>query len=93
MIQNKLNFNLYFNINFVIYINMSSILNDIDDSLNQVDAWMLKKEFDEYKKATDKFIYQLDIQLNVANHRIEELDAFVKYLEYKIFELEKDVNN
>lgn len=72
---------------------MSSILNDIDDSLNQVDAWMLKKEFDEYKKATDEFIHQLDIQLNVANHRIEELDAFVKYLEYKIFELEKDVNN
>lgn len=72
---------------------MSSILNDIDESLNQVDAWMLKKEFDEYKKNTDKFIHQLDIQLNVANRRIEELDAFIKYLEYKIFELEKDVNN
>lgn len=72
---------------------MSSILNDIDENLNQVDAWMLKQEFDEYKKNTDKFINQLAIHLNVANNRIEELDAFVKYLEYKIFELEKDVNN
>lgn len=72
---------------------MSSILNDIDENLNQVDAWMLKKEFDEYKKNTDKFINQLAIQLNVANNRIEELDAFIKYLEYKILELEKDINN
>lgn len=72
---------------------MSSILNDIDESLNQVDAWMLKKEFDEYKKSTDAFIHQLDIQLNTANQRIDELDAFIKYLEYKILELEKDVNN
>ena len=71
---------------------MSSILNDIDASLNQVDAWMLKQEFDEYKKNTDKFINQLAIQLNVANNRIEELDAFVKYLEYEILELKKDVN-
>lgn len=72
---------------------MSSILNNIDENLNQVDAWMLKKEFDEYKKNTDKFINQLAIQLNVANNRIEELDAFIKYLEYKILELEKDINN
>lgn len=71
---------------------MSSILNDIDDSLNQVDAWMLKKEFDEYKKNTDKFIHQLDIQLNTANRRIDELDAFIRYLEYEILELKKDVN-
>ena len=71
---------------------MSSILNDIDESLNQVDAWMLKKEFDKYKKTTDDVIHQLDIQLNVANKRIEELEAFIKYLEYKILELEKDVN-
>ncbi len=72
---------------------MSSILSDIDESLNQVDAWMLKHEFDEYKENTNKFIHQLDIQLNIANQRIEELDSFVKYLEYKILELEKDVNN
>lgn len=71
---------------------MSSILNDIDESLNQVDAWMLKQEFDEYKKNTDKFIHQLDIQLNIANQRIDELDAFIKYLEYEILELKKDVN-
>ena len=72
---------------------MSSILNDIADSLNQVDAWMLKKEFDEYKKNTDESIHQLDIQLNSANKRIEELDAFIRYLEYEILELKKDVNN
>ena len=72
---------------------MSSILNDIDESLNQVDAWMLKQEFDEYKENTNKFIHQLDIQLNSANRRIEELDAFIRYLEYEILELKKDVNN
>lgn len=72
---------------------MSSILNDIDDNLNQVDAWMLKKEFDEYKKNTDAFIHHLYIQLNDANRQIKELDSFVKYLEHKILELEKDVNN
>lgn len=72
---------------------MSSILNDIDENLNQVDAWMLKKEFDEYKKNTDKFINQLAIQLNGANNRIEDLHDFIKYLEYKILELKKDVNN
>lgn len=71
---------------------MSSILNDIDESLNQVDAWMLKQEFDEYKKTTDDKIKQLDIQLNVANKIIEELDAFIRYLEYEILELKKDVN-
>ena len=71
---------------------MSSILNDIDESLNQVDAWMLKQEFDKYKKITDDKINQLDIQLNVANKRIEELDAFIRYLEYEILELKKDVN-
>lgn len=71
---------------------MSSVLNDIDESLNQVDAWMLKKEFDEYKKTTDDSMRQLDIQLNVANKRIEELDAFIRYLEYEILELKKDVN-
>ena len=71
---------------------MSSILNDIDESLNQVDAWMLKQEFDKYKKITDDKINQLDIQLNVANKRIEELDAFIRCLEYEIFELKKDVN-
>ena len=71
---------------------MSSILNDIDESLNQVDAWMLKQEFDKYKKITDDKINQLNIQLNVANKRIEELDAFIRYLEYKILEIEKDVN-
>lgn len=71
---------------------MSSILTDIDESLNQVDAWMLKKEFDKYKKNTDAVIHQLDIQLNVANKKIEELEAFVRYLEYKILEVEKDVN-
>lgn len=71
---------------------MSSILNDINESLNQIDAWMLKKEFDEYKKNTDEFIRQLDIQLNTANRRIDELDAFIRYLEYEILELKKDVN-
>lgn len=71
---------------------MSSILNDIDESLNQVDAWMLKQEFDKYKKTTDDKINQLDIQLNVANKRIEEFEAFIRYLEYKILEIEKDVN-
>ena len=71
---------------------MSSILTDIDENLNQVDAWMLKQEFDKYKKNTDDFIHQLDIQLNVANKRIEELDAFIRYLEYEILELKKDVN-
>ena len=71
---------------------MSSILNDIDESLNQVDAWMLKQEFDKYKKITDDKINQLDIQLNVANKRIQELDAFIRYLEYEILELKKDVN-
>ena len=71
---------------------MSSILNDIDESLNHVDAWMLKQEFDKYKKITDDKINQLDIQLNVANKRIEELDAFIRYLEYEILEIEKDVN-
>lgn len=71
---------------------MSSILNDIDESLNQVDAWMLKQEFDEYKKATDDKIKQLDIQLDVARRQIQELDAFIRYLEYKILEIEKDVN-
>lgn len=72
---------------------MSSILNDIDENLNQVDAWMLKKEFDEYKKNTDKLIHELDIQLNRANKQIQELDACIRYLEYKILELEKDINN
>lgn len=71
---------------------MSSILNDINESLNQVDAWMLKQEFDKYKKNTDDVIHQLDIQLNTANRRIEELDAFIRYLEYEILELKKDVN-
>ena len=71
---------------------MSSILNDIDESLNQVDAWMLKQEFDKYKKTNDDLIQQLDIQLNKANLRIEELEAFIKYLEYEILELKKDVN-
>lgn len=71
---------------------MSSILNDIDESLNQVDAWMLKQEFDEYKKTTDDKIKQLDMHLDVAKRQIQELDAFIKYLEYRIFELEKDVN-
>lgn len=72
---------------------MSSILNDIDESLNQVDAWMLKQEFEEYKKNTNKLIQQLNIQLNIATKRIEEFESFIRYLEYKIFELEKDVNN
>ena len=72
---------------------MSSILSDIDENLNQVDAWMLKQEFDEYKKSTDAFIRQLDIQLNTANRRIDELDAFIRYLEYETLELKKDVNN
>ena len=71
---------------------MSSILNDIDESLNQVDAWMLKQELDKYKKTTDDKINQLDIQLNVANKRIEEFEAFIRYLEYKILDIEKDVN-
>lgn len=71
---------------------MSSILNDINESLNQVDAWMLKQEFDKYKKSTDDVIHQLDIQLNTANRRIDELDAFIRYLEYEILELKKDVN-
>lgn len=71
---------------------MSSILNDINESLNQVDAWMLKQEFDKYKKNTDDLIHQLDIQLNTANRRIDELDAFIRYLEYEILELKKDVN-
>lgn len=69
------------------------VLAEVDTVINECDAWMLKKEFDEYKKNTDKFIHQLDIQLNSANKRIEELDAFIRYLEYKIFEIEKDVNN
>ena len=71
---------------------MSSILNDIDESLNQVDAWMLKQEFDKYKKTTDDKINQLDIQLNVARKQIEEHEAFIRYLKYKILEIEKDVN-
>lgn len=71
---------------------MSSILNDIDESLNQVDAWMLKKEFDEYKKITDDSMRQLDIRLDVARKQIEELEAFIRYLEYEILELKKDVN-
>ena len=71
---------------------MSSVLNDIDNTLNNVDAWMLKQELDEYKKNTNCLIERLNIQLNIATNRIEELNSFVKYLEYEIFELKKDVN-
>ena len=53
---------------------------------------MLKQEFDKYKKTTDDKINQLDIQLNVAKKQIEEHEAFIRYLEYKILEIEKDVN-
>lgn len=69
------------------------VLEEVDTVINQCDAWMLKKEFDEYKKNTDKLIHELDIQLNRANKQIQELDAFIRYLEYKILELEKDINN
>lgn len=69
------------------------VLAEVDTVINECDAWILKQEFEEYKKNTNKLIQQLDIQLNVANRRIEEFDAFVRYLEYEILELKKDVNN
>lgn len=69
------------------------ILNSIDENLNQVDAWIVKQEFDTYKKLTDEKIRQLNIELNVCLNTIKELDGFVKYLEYEIFELKKDIQH
>ena len=68
------------------------ILN-VDESLNQADAWILKQEFDEYKKRTDAIIKQLNSELNICQSVTNELDAFVKYLEYEILELKKDIQH
>ena len=69
------------------------ILNSVDENLNQVDAWIVKQDFDTYKKLTDEKIMRLNIELNACLNTIKELDGFVKYLEYEIFELKKDIQH
>ena len=60
------------------------ILSDVDNTLNEVDAWLLKQEFDAYKKFSLEAIQKLSNQITRMQNDIENLNAFSKYLEYTI---------
>ena len=38
------------------------ILSDVDNTLNEVDAWLLKQEFDAYKKFSLEAIQKMNSQ-------------------------------
>lgn len=60
------------------------ILSDVDNTLNEVDAWLLKQEFDAYKKFSLEAIQKMNSQITRMQNDIANLEAFSKYLEYTI---------
>ena len=67
------------------------ILSDVDNTLNEVDAWLLKQEFDAYKKFSLEAIQKMNSQITRMQNDIEKLNAFSKYLEYTIAGLDANL--
>ena len=67
------------------------ILSDVDNTLNEVDAWLLKQEFDAYKKFSLEAIQKMNSQITRMQNDIANLEAFSKYLEYTIAGLDANL--
>lgn len=67
------------------------ILSDVDSTLNEVDAWLLKQEFDAYKKFSLEAIQKMNSQITRMQNDIANLEAFSKYLEYTIANIDANL--